>query len=562
MDVRLVNDSTAILSMRESDFDAYSAYGEVIDNSIQANAQNIKVRIFSQGGRRGPEVIEKIAFGDDGDGMTPDILHHCLQLGYSTRFDDRSGIGRFGVGMKLAAINQCKRVEIHSKTIEGKWLWTYIDLDEISNDPPKLSTIPEPTEKSLPADCKDLVGKEKGTLVIWSKYDRQPTSTSDMIPEMHVWFGRTYRYFIWDGIIIELDQNLVKAIDPLYVCTENTIFPQDSSAKEYEPMKFMWPIHSVGLDQQDKEKSEITVRMSLIDESLRPNQGAGNAKSTTDRFIHMNQGVSILRNRREVFYDHIPYWPGKGKDPWFSEIDRWWGCEISFNAVLDRAFTVKNIKRGAVPITELKKTIHKLIAPTRQTCLDKIREVWSEAKQKKREEEKAKTEELSTGHEDAEKIADKAPVDKSAIDKDVDFDDAAQRLVEEIKRNQSEEKKAAWIAKWKSQPFTIEDDRWRGPAFIEAVHLGGCDVIKYNLAHPFFEKINEIIESLEEKTEEYENAIKLKQLIDLLLISYSKAEAKFEPDTTFTAKQFVENMSLNWGQYLSIYLGTWQQEDE
>lgn len=34
----------AIQSLRESDFDANSAFGEVIDNSIEAGAENINIK--------------------------------------------------------------------------------------------------------------------------------------------------------------------------------------------------------------------------------------------------------------------------------------------------------------------------------------------------------------------------------------------------------------------------------------------------------------------------------------------------------------------------------------
>ena len=101
-EVKFIADATAMMSMRDSDFDAYSAYGEVIDNSIQAGASWIKIRMDAteKGGRgRSYKVIEKIVFGDNGCGMPPDVLHRCLQLGYSSRYNDRSGIGRFGVGM-------------------------------------------------------------------------------------------------------------------------------------------------------------------------------------------------------------------------------------------------------------------------------------------------------------------------------------------------------------------------------------------------------------------------------------------------------------------------------
>ena len=122
----LVNAATAILSMRSSSFDELSAYGEVVDNSIQAEAKNVKIK-FDTTNRD----IRKLAFGDDGIGMDAETLSKCLSLGWSSRYNDREGIGRFGVGMKLGAIHQCKRVEVWSKQDDAGWLYTYIDLEEI-----------------------------------------------------------------------------------------------------------------------------------------------------------------------------------------------------------------------------------------------------------------------------------------------------------------------------------------------------------------------------------------------------------------------------------------------
>ena len=102
MTVKLVDDARAIVSMRESDFDAYSAMGEIIDNSIQAKAEMIKMRMDHGGGNK--QIVRSVAFGDDGHGMNKEVLHQCMQLGYSSRYNDRSGIGRFGVGATLAAI--------------------------------------------------------------------------------------------------------------------------------------------------------------------------------------------------------------------------------------------------------------------------------------------------------------------------------------------------------------------------------------------------------------------------------------------------------------------------
>ena len=109
--------------MRSSSFDELSAYGEVIDNSIQANASFVKMKFET-----GQKNIRKLVFSDDGDGMDSETLSKCLSLGYSSRYNDREGIGRFGVGMKLGAIHQCKRIEVWSKQNSGNWLFTYLNL--------------------------------------------------------------------------------------------------------------------------------------------------------------------------------------------------------------------------------------------------------------------------------------------------------------------------------------------------------------------------------------------------------------------------------------------------
>src|SRR4051812_42372208 len=102
----LFENGPAIQSLRESEFDAQSAYGEVVDNSLQADASNISIQFQLspplRGGRRN---ISAVAFGDDGHGMNAEPLHHCLTIGWSSRYNDRNGIGRFGVGMTLGAIH-------------------------------------------------------------------------------------------------------------------------------------------------------------------------------------------------------------------------------------------------------------------------------------------------------------------------------------------------------------------------------------------------------------------------------------------------------------------------
>lgn len=552
--VHLVADSTAILSLRDSDFDAYSAYGEVVDNSIQAGAKKISLLFQTKPapGKRTYQKIESITFIDDGHGMDKSTLHRCLQLGYSSRFNDRSGIGRFGVGMTLGAINQCKKIEVYSKqAAKDPWLYTYIDISEVIEADDETAGIPEPIKKSPPAELKDRISEKSGTIVVWSKCDRQPYSATEVIKETRIWIGRTFRYFLWDGVKIDLDGQPIKSIDPLHIRTKESEFPGDKASKEYTPMKLDWPVphDRDDLPEDAPDKSTITIRMSLIDKSLRANQGVGNSGETSARGIDRNEGVSIIRNKREVFYGHIPYWK-----PAFKEIDRWWGCEIQFDAILDREFTVKNIKRGAVPSQELKEKLRDMINPTRNTAVEEVQKDWKQ-KNLQEQSDSRKQKGLLTGHEKAEEIAKQTATDKNK-DKKLD-PKAVEKAADSVAKNSDEREQYKQI--FGQQPFTIVDDQWSGNSFWEVTHMGGADLLRYNQRHKFFEVLSEIRKRIRDGETSIDLTEDLISLVDLLLISYAKAEQKYSADEQFTAEELLELQRNNWGDYLRQYLKTAEQ---
>lgn len=545
--VKLVSDAQALQSMRASDFDASSAYGEVVDNALEAGAKNIRIRFEYSRRRGGAAPLEYVAFGDDGFGMEGDVLHRSLQLGYSSRFNSRKGIGRFGVGSILAAINQCQRVDLFSKTSQSEWRSTYVDLEEIAAG--SQDGIPEPQLAGPPEDLANLVGVDAGTLVLWRKHDKQDAPGDRIMEEFTVWAGRTYRRFIWRGVNIYINGSLVKAIDPLYVKVERTAFPEDPPAHEYAPMQIEWPIPNTidRIDEPASGNSKVEIRMSLLPKELRPNQGAGGSKEAKERRIHMNEGVSIMRNDREVFYGHIPWWPGNA----FAEIDRWWGAEISFDAVLDYSFSVKNIKRGAVPLTELKKSIADKIEPTRKSALEKVRAHWNSTKEAgDREGERRR-------HEDAERAAEKGDpkLPRGSLSKHPAGDEEVDRFTEEFFQAKSAEEKARLRALFRSQPFTIEDGRWKGGDFVEIKHLGGNDVLIYNASHRFHEMLAKLEGRLEASSEGGPGR-DLRSLIDLLLISFAKAETMLPED-----QGAVEKLRQFWGIFLKEYIEAWRVED-
>jgi hypothetical protein len=548
----------ALESLRNSDFDTLSAVGEVIDNSIEANAKNIRIWLDLQQKGKKTDITE-MAFGDDGDGMDVDTLHRCLQLGFSTNYNDRKGIGRFGVGMTLGAITQCKRIEVFSKPKGGEWHFTYLDLDEMKKDPNPI--IPTPIRTEIAKKYHDLID-EHGTLVIWKKLDRAETS----LPELNYWIGRTYRKFIGEEIIkddkivpnpnvrkIFINGDVVDSIDPLYV-TKNRTTVEDRAELD-KPIVLRQDIHPVDAPEKYHGASEIIIRMSLLPQKWRQKEGDGGSAENKKRYVTENEGISILRNDREVFYGHIPYYKlsDKKSGNGFINLDRFWGCEISFNAELDHWFSVKNIKVGAKPLPALREEIENAINDTIYEYRKEIRRAWAEYKTNQL---------MATGGAVANTDEAEDILKKNTPSVKIDPQEK-ENAITELLKNAGEEREVILTLKQKmaEQPFTFRKsdkiDR-RGP-FIDIASRAGTTLITLNMNHPFFQKFFEIINKIEsnvKETEKHDHAEFLdlsKQLetaLYLLLGSYAAAQREFTPEQSQTATEFIKKLEHNWTFYL------------
>ena len=122
----------AISAMRDSGYKntAY-ALAELIDNAAQAGAGMIEVLCLERRAvvkERERSRLHKIAVLDNGSGMDAATLRMALQFGNGTRLDDRSGIGRFGMGLPNASISQAARVDVWTwQNGPSNALWTYLD---------------------------------------------------------------------------------------------------------------------------------------------------------------------------------------------------------------------------------------------------------------------------------------------------------------------------------------------------------------------------------------------------------------------------------------------------
>ena len=552
-----VHAGQALESLRNSSFNTYSAIGEVIDNSIEADSKSIKIVMKTEVPKnKQKERVIEFAFFDDGSGMDKAVLHHCLQLGFSTSYNDRKGIGRFGVGMTLAAISLCRRIEVYSKNKGGDWKFTYLDLDELKeqNDP----VIPVPENIEIPQEYRSIVA-EPGTLVIWKKIDR----VNDDLVNIPHWIGRTYRKFIANKIIengkaipnpkirkIFFNGERIKGHDPLYA-TKNEQFPNGFTSKLSSEISIQYPIHLLDPPSgKSKGFSTITIRFALLPQQWRTKRGEGDSKDNKARYVPQNEGISILRNNREVFYGKL--YPFKIEEG-FRDLDRFWSCEISFNAELDHWFSVKNIKVGAQPLPELRKTLEENMVNTIMSYRKSIRKVWDEYDSNKNTKNSP-----TSGSEKAEKAVKKiieGPKPIPPEEKEDDIDTVVDIAL----------KKSAFIQKHKKEikekaleiPLQIIKDPEGDPRspFIDITAEGNTTFLTINMKHALFLDIFKIKEDLENlaKKSQNENIIRLANMfydrLILLLMTFALSRNQLsQTDTSIDST--IELIIIQWGHFL------------
>jgi hypothetical protein len=559
LDQGFVEQDTALESMRASDFDCYSAYGEVVDNSIEADATDIRVQFLEKKGAR-KKTIESIIFADNGHGMDTGLLHKCLKLGHSSRYNDRSGIGRFGVGMTLGAIHECRRIEVYSKISSGSWQYTYLDLDEIKSG--ELKFLPPPIPKQPSCELANYI-KDSGTLVVWSKYDKQVDTFEKIIDETKFWIGRTFRKFIWGTasayehpISIKINGERINAFDPLYVTKKNTGYEEEPSAELLKPQVFPWVVPDEA--EVDKQRENITINVSLLPDEYRRERGKAGDSFALSRQIDRNEGISILRNDREVFYGHIPFTQKLGGNESDKNVNRFIGCEIAFDAVHDQDFAVKNIKRGAVPVRELKTKIIERLAPTFTTQRLKIRNEWN---QKTRDAEKAvssSNEEIGvSGKHSATNKFLKNTKESLLKNNKANKENNDEKIARKVNPDASETEIAKVIAGLKENGITIDEREFIGDAFIDIEHGNQLKTLIYNTNSTFYKAYIDILNELREKHGEL--ADNYRTLMDLIFVGYMLAEAQIDPEEEIDGAAFADELKQYWALNLSKILKKWNK---
>jgi len=598
-DGRIFSEDLIVKALRDSGYKntAY-AVAELIDNSIQANASDVEV-ICSEEIRkvngRNRRRVGKIAVIDNGHGMDAEVLRASLMFGNGTHLEDRSGIGRFGMGLPNATFSQASRVDVWS-WLDGcpNALWTYLDLEDILKRNQKV--VPKPEHKPLPQEWRDKVRHspgDTGTLVLWSKMDETRLTWKTSIATLRNTeeiVGRIYRKFIknnsilirlvaFEGDTLMVDQD-AKVNDPLYLT------PQSSTPEPFreKPMFDKWGDEDEVFEViWGGETHCVKVRFSYakpetIKETDR--QGIQNRGDMSfGKHAAKNIGVSLVRAGRELDLDSN--W-AIGYNP----VERWWGCEVEFPAGLDEIFGVTINKQTATlwsqfaqldwsALAEEDETTSAVVierlreeADPRGVLLDiaeyirrqlkNIRKALDDQTKGRRTPEE-RHEKPSVEDKATRKIEKRSKEHRTAQDEEElgkpDVDNLRTDLIE--RKNYSEQV-AGKIAEavWKRRRRIIFlEAELDGNAFFKVEERpGGLTEVIFNNNHLFYDKIYETL-NLGEMLEEDHIAPeeRVQKALDTLRLMFA-AWARYEQESTESERIRLNDVRQDWGRMVRYFL--------
>jgi hypothetical protein len=380
MEYDVIPPSLAIEAMKNNGY-KNMAYGiaELVDNSIQANARKIRIYLVEDremvGVRRRDRIVQ-IGVHDDGCGMPAETLRQALMFGNGTRLNDRSGIGRFGMGLPNSSVGFARHLQV--------WSWqagpnsikrAELDVDAVRGG--TVRKVGEPDSRPFPEGWPQVIGDvgKTGTFVLWDRLIAEACtwrSAAAICKNSESLIGRIYREFLnnhdFTIEMITIDRNnwqtsaedRLRPNDPLYLMTgTNTPAPWDSN-----PMfeAYGEPItHTLDGDSS----TEVRLRFSIAKPEARSfDTDIDPGSRPYGKHAAHNVGVSIMRAGRELELDQSLV----NDDP----TERWWGCQVEFPPTLDDCFGVTNNKQTARHFSEVVHQFGKL--GTNESEAQRIRE--------------------------------------------------------------------------------------------------------------------------------------------------------------------------------------------
>jgi hypothetical protein len=382
---------TLVNSLRDMGYNnTTSALCEHVDNAIQWGATEIRV-YFYEGGRQDDRKISTLVF-DNGRGMAPNVLKAATAFGGSLVFENRSGIGRYGMGMKAAALSMSPAFEVYSWQEPHSYYSMILDVEEIGNSKSNLIELPDPTlNENLPSEiaailtrpmafpknpiesqalfasnAADLEGRlgRSGTIVYMPECDRLSfRKVQTLVDHATKEMGRIYRRWISKGFKLYVNNRAVEAFDPTYWMRSARHGKIDGLSPTQSRLVKSWRI-DVPVAEGSRTNTPVNVRLY----ELPYEQWGALPRKVLKNDLHVfeDHTVSFMRNDREVEIgsSYRPLRIRKHGDL------NWVRLEIDFTAEADEGFGIAANKQGV----RLKEYVAERIADEITQELTNVRE--------------------------------------------------------------------------------------------------------------------------------------------------------------------------------------------
>lgn len=342
------NANKLISSLRNTGYDNIAAIADLIDNSIDADASNIRVSIV-------PAVNDfKIVIADDGNGMTRSVLDQAMRLGSDTPRNTESDLGKFGMGLVTASISLGKRLTVITKTSEGAFT-SVQDLDAIAENNRFEKELREASNEEITLFRKESAGASHGTVVIIEKCDRlQNTNINQFSKNLVDAIGQIFRMFIKTSnknIIIRGDK--ISPVDPLFL--------DDDATEIYSDETFTAVVNG--------HPENIRLRIVAVPDF-------GQQMNRMKGINVANQGFYLMRNNREI---------ASGEDlnifTKHNDLNRL-RMELFFSGNIDNEMGINFTKRDIKPIQSIVDKIQQIAYPQIASFRAKIKRGQARANDK------------------------------------------------------------------------------------------------------------------------------------------------------------------------------------
>jgi hypothetical protein len=501
-----------IQSTRDSGYKSTaSAVAELVDNALQASATVVDIRV--EGDPDGGALPTRVVVVDNGHGMDDKALRQAMRFGGSSRFNDRAGLGRFGMGLPNASLSQAKRVEVYTWQRPGRVRMTHLDVDEIVRG--DLSDVPAPENSALPDGVN--APSEAGTVIVWLKCDRLDNRrVSTTVRKLSDHLGRMFRYFLWNGVRIAVNGRQVSPQDPLFLRG-----PKPGATVFQEPLRLEVYAHP---DRPDGPIGNVEITFTELP-VIEWQQLSNEDKRRLG--IANGAGVSIVRGGREVDVGWH-FMGGKRRENY----DDWWRCEVKFDPVLDEAFGITHTKQQVRPTDHLIEALQPHMEAIAKALNGRVRQAHLQAKTGKIT---ASAEAVAERHHARLK-----PIPKQSV------------LAQDEKTLRVLGKRNAMVRATQQQRvngsvlYRLVEDAARGPAFFCPVVGEGLVLGTLNPKHRFFSELYQPL--LEGRTPEAERAARALQL---MLLAAARAEAMF---TRRDQQAAVASFRREWSDVLDVML--------